>query len=141
MSALEYIHATLALLMDPYSHDINDHQYILQHLQDVVHDSMERKWALVRKWTQFILDAVEKRKLVWSDTQLIQNERVRIAMTGAGVNKNNTGGPSSVANKNGSHTHTQDELTSLQLHSEKSLCIVITDLNQSGGIITFLLLL
>ena len=85
LGPLEYILATLALLMDPESHDKNDHSHIMVHLHDVTRDAMEREWLDVRRWSQYVWDSiVDKGRFEWADTRRIQNERVRLAMTGGG---------------------------------------------------------
>ena len=91
MSPLEYIHAVLTLLMDPASHHIRDHSHIMSHLSDVTHDAMERDWPAVRRWSQYVWDSVEKGRFTWDNTQRIQNERIRIAMTGGGSTTNQGG--------------------------------------------------
>ena len=61
------------------------------HMQDVTGDAMDRPWSAVRRWSQFIWDAIERGDMEWADRQAIQNERMRIAMTardGAGAASN-----------------------------------------------------
>ena len=101
LGTLEYVNATMALLMDKKAYHPADLHHIMAHLQDVTHDAMERAWPAVRKWSQFIWDAVAKGELRWSDHQLIQNHRVMIAFTGP-ANRNRT-------EETGNHTTDQRE--------------------------------
>ena len=84
LSPMEYVHASIKLVNDPRAYDQEDREHIMRHIQHVTHDIMERPWEGVRRWSQFIWDAVEKGQLKWSDTQLIENHRFCIAMTGGG---------------------------------------------------------
>ena len=42
-------------------------------------------------WSQYVWDSIGKGHFSWSDTQRIQNERIRIAMTGGGPRASHTG--------------------------------------------------
>ena len=81
LSPMEYVNAALTLVNDKRACATQDRDYILKHIQDVSHDAMRRPWESVRRWSQHIWDAVERKEMGWSDTQLIQNERVNVAMT------------------------------------------------------------
>ena len=80
LSALEYIHAFVKLVNDHRAYDPAHKDDMLRHLQDVIHDAMDRSWEAVRRWTQQVWDAVERQDLRWGDTQLIQNMRVMSAI-------------------------------------------------------------
>ena len=82
LTQMEYINASLALINDSRAYEPRDRDHILRHIQDVTHDIMDRPWDVVRRWSQRVWDAVERRELSWGDSQLIQNLRVSIAITG-----------------------------------------------------------
>ena len=93
LAPMEYVNATLALIKDTQAYDPADLLGIVDHLQDVTHDVMQRPWPAVRRWSQFIWDGVEKGTFRWNDYQIIQNHRVCIALTAvgaAGTGNNNT---------------------------------------------------
>ena len=81
LTSLEYINALVKLLMDPRAYPTEDQPHILRHLRDVSQDAMERPWVGVRKWSQSVFDDIAGGEFAWSDYQLIQNARVRFAMT------------------------------------------------------------
>ena len=85
LTVIEYTNAMIALLCDSRAFQPTDINNILQHLYQVTLDSMSRPWPAVRKWSQYIWDCVENHKCTWADYTFIQNERVRLAMTGAGT--------------------------------------------------------
>ena len=72
----------MKLIIDPKAATLVDRPHIMRHLRDVTHNAMERPWSAVRKWSQTVFDAVENGDFCWADRQEIQNERIRIAMTG-----------------------------------------------------------
>lgn len=78
---LEYIDATLALLADPRAFDTSDYVDIMYHLRKVTRDSLERSWPSVRRWSQYVWDAVETGEITWADREQIQEERVRLCLT------------------------------------------------------------
>ena len=84
LSPMEYIQATLRLVNDPRACKQEDRDHILLHLQDVTHDIMERPWEGVRRWSQYVWDAVERGEFKWSDAQLILNKRLAMAMMAGG---------------------------------------------------------
>ena len=84
ITPMEYIHAAIKLVNDHRAYQPEDRDHIMRHIQDVVHDAMERPWENVRRWSQYVWDAVEKGEFKWSDSQLIHNSRVCIAMTSGG---------------------------------------------------------
>ena len=90
LSPMEYIHASLALVNDQRAYVQRDRDHILRHIQDVTHDCMERPWDVVRKWSQRVWDAVERKEFSWGDHQLIQNLRVSIAITGCSKSASTT---------------------------------------------------
>lgn len=81
MSAMEYIDATLALLADSRAYDHRDFCDIMFHLRKVSRDALERPWHAVRRWSNFVWDAIEAGDLTWADRDLIQEERVRLCLT------------------------------------------------------------
>ena len=84
LSQMEYINATLMLVNDKRACSSIERDGILRHLQDVTHDVMVRPWENVRRWSQYVWDAVERRELSWADSQQIHNHRVTIAINGSG---------------------------------------------------------
>lgn len=78
----EYIDATLSLLADPRAFHPDDYADIYDHLRKVSRDAMERPWHLVRRWSQYIWDEVESGAIVWADRDIIQQDRVRMCLTG-----------------------------------------------------------
>ena len=81
LAPLEYISAIIALLRDKRAYSPHDHGHIMSHLQDLTHDAAERPWPAVRKWSQQVWNQIERGDIRWSDYQLIQNLRVRMAIT------------------------------------------------------------
>lgn len=81
MSAAEYTDALLALLSDRRAYDPKDFHDIFHHLRKVTRDTLERPWPAVRRWTQYIWDAIEDGSITWSDSDVIQEERVRMCLT------------------------------------------------------------
>lgn len=73
----------LSLLSDRRAFDPKDFYDIFHHLRKVSRDSLERPWAAVRRWTQYIWDSFEDGSITWADSDIIQEERVRICLTGA----------------------------------------------------------
>lgn len=51
-------------------------------------DAIDRPWPAVRRCSQYIWDAVESGALGWDDKEAIQEERVRICLTGNNVASN-----------------------------------------------------
>ena len=90
ISMLEYVNASLALIMDHRAFRPEDREHILAHIQDVTHDAMERPWGETHRWSQHVWDQVEKGNLKWNDHQLIQNQRFRMALSNG--NRGNVGG-------------------------------------------------
>lgn len=82
ITATEYIDAMLALLADTRAFHPDDQQDIFHHLRKVARDILERPWHLVRRWTQYVWDSVEAGSITWADRDIIQEERVRICLTG-----------------------------------------------------------
>ena len=83
LSPMEYVNAAIALVNDNRAYDGGDRGAILRHIQDVTHDIMERPWDVVRRWSQRVWDAVEKKHFTWGDDQHIQNLRASIAISGS----------------------------------------------------------
>lgn len=81
MSLNEYLDAVLALLADRRAYIATDYNDIMDHVRKVVRDALERPWAAVRRWTQFIWDNVETGQITWGDRDIIQDERVRLCLT------------------------------------------------------------
>lgn len=100
VTPLEYVDATLALLSDPRAFDVNDYVDIMFHLRKVTRDSLERPWPSVRRWTQYVWDAVEAGEFTWADREQIQEERVRLCLT-------NPGSVSSITSKQATKTETE----------------------------------
>lgn len=69
------------LLEDKRAYAPEDYPHIIFHLKKVTCDAIERPWVVVRRWSQFIWDAVETGHLRWSDKAIIQEERVRMCLT------------------------------------------------------------
>lgn len=90
ITATEYIDAMLALLADPRAYHPDDYQDIFHHLRKVSRDILERPWCVVRRWTQYVWDLVEAGSISWADRDIIQEERVRICLTGASNQSNNS---------------------------------------------------
>lgn len=87
MTALEYIDAMLALMADPKAYDRAFLHDMSHHLRKVTRDALERPWPAVRRWTHFVWDSIESGAFTWADRAAIQDERVRICLTGtASVN-------------------------------------------------------
>lgn len=82
MTASEYIDATLTLLADTRAYHPDDYQDIFHHIRKVARDTLERPWHAVRRWTQYVWDSVEAGAISWADRDIIQEERVRICLTG-----------------------------------------------------------
>ena len=78
----EYMSAFLALLNKKDAYDPEFYPDMFRHLHHVSVDSMVRPWAHVRKWSQLLFDRIESGGLYWSDRVEIQDERVRLSMTG-----------------------------------------------------------
>lgn len=83
LSAIEYVDATLALLADTRAYDPLDYGHIMSHLRRVTRDAIDRPWPAVRRWSQYIWDAIESGAMTWDDKELIQEERVHICLTSA----------------------------------------------------------
>ena len=49
----------------------------LVHLLDVTEDAVTCTWQSVRHWLCLMFDLVEKGRITWADSQLIQNYRMR----------------------------------------------------------------
>lgn len=81
MTASEYTDAMLTLLSDRRAFDPKDFHDIFHHLRKVTRDSLERPWAAVRRWTQYIWDSIEDGAITWADADVIQEEKVRICLT------------------------------------------------------------
>lgn len=81
LSALEYLNAMIVLLHDTSAYDPNDFAAMFKHVMCVATDALARPWPGVRKWSQYIWDAVDKGRCRWSDAGFIQEERVRISYT------------------------------------------------------------
>lgn len=90
ITALEYVDASLALLADKRAYNSKDLDNIMCHLKNVTRDALERPWPAVRRWSQYIWDCVEEGHIRWADRDSIQQERVRICLTGGGVMLNHT---------------------------------------------------
>lgn len=91
ITATEYMDAALALLADTRAYHPDDFQDIFHHLRKVARDILERPWYSVRRWSQYIFDSVEAGSITWADRDIIQDERVRICLTGVqGQNHNNS---------------------------------------------------
>ena len=84
LSPMVYVNATIRLVNDSRACAAGEREHILRHLQDVTHDVMVRPWENVRRWSQYVWDAVERREIAWDDTQSIHNHRMTIALTGPG---------------------------------------------------------
>lgn len=85
ITSIEYIDATLQLIQDKGACNKADIPHILKHLSCVTTDIMARPWVSVRKWSQHIWDAVEKKKCSWKDYLFIQDERIRLSFTSSGM--------------------------------------------------------
>lgn len=91
MSLNEYVDALLSLLADHRAYHKDDYNDIVHHLTKVVRDALERPWHAVRRWTNFVWDSIESGAFAWADRDVIQDERVRLCMTGMYSNSaNNT---------------------------------------------------
>lgn len=74
LSAIEYVDATLTLLSDNHAYDPLDYEHIMSHLRKVTRDAIDRPWLVVRRWSQYIWDAVESGAIGWDDKEAIQEE-------------------------------------------------------------------
>ena len=84
MNKDEYLTAFLALLKKKAAYDLDDYDYLFAHLHNVSTDGLSRPWRDVLRWSQLMFDKVEARELSWKDRVDMQDERVRISMTGGG---------------------------------------------------------
>lgn len=85
LTVLEYVDATLALLADKKAYRARNTEDIMHHLKNVTRDALERPWPAVRRWTQHMWDCVENGTIKWGNRDTIQQERVRIFLTGGGI--------------------------------------------------------
>ena len=83
LSFAEYVNASIALIRDNRAFNPGDREHILEHIQDVTQDALERPWEGTRKWSQHIRDEVEKGRLAWTDHQSIHNKRCMMAILGS----------------------------------------------------------
>lgn len=85
MTSDEYMYCALALLHEKDTCDPRDRDDILAHIFAVATDILTRPWPAVRRWTQYVWDAVEKGRCKWGDYRYIQDARVRLCyMTAPG---------------------------------------------------------
>lgn len=83
ITSLEYVDATLALLADRRAYENRHFNDIMHHLRKVTRDALERPWPAVRRWSQYVWDSIEAGDMTWADRDQIQEERVRICLTGS----------------------------------------------------------
>lgn len=81
ITAPEYIDAFLSLLGDNRAYDYRDFNDMMFHLRKVSRDALERPWHAVRRWSNFVWDAIEAGDISWADRDIIQDERVRLCLT------------------------------------------------------------
>ena len=82
LSMIEYINASLSLIMDSRAYAPADREYILAHIQDVTQEALDRPWEGVRRWSQHVWDQIDNGAFQWADVQKIQNQRFRILTLG-----------------------------------------------------------
>ena len=75
LRSLEYINALSRLIDHTEGYEPKERAYIMKHLVEVSADAMTRSWPVVRAWSQFIFDEVERKNLKWRHKQQIQNHR------------------------------------------------------------------
>jgi hypothetical protein len=86
MDPMEYITCLVTLIRDGRAeHSEVDRECMLRHLQQVTSDAMVRPWKQVRRWSQLVFDNIERGEYEWIDDNRIEAERIRIALTPAGV--------------------------------------------------------
>ena len=85
MTRMEYINGFVSMLCDPRARADIDFVRQFEHLRDVTEDCVTCTWQSVHQWSCLIFDLVEKGRISWSDSQLIQNYRMRYT-----VRENNT---------------------------------------------------
>ena len=91
ITATEYVNAFIAMLCDYRARDPVDLLNQIKHLHDVTTDILNRPWANVRQWSQFVFDEIEKGELSWGDHSSIQFARCRFSFMGAGAAPNDGG--------------------------------------------------
>lgn len=90
INSYDYLDGFVGLLRDPRATVQDDLPHMLRHLQDVIRDTRDKSWGVVRKWSQGVFDAIEKGEYTWKDYQIIQNERFRTI--GGGPSSSSGGG-------------------------------------------------
>lgn len=101
LSMIEYVNSTLVLLQDSDAFRQEDLPHILAHLTAVTTDAMVRPWGVLRAWSQYIWDCVERGKCLWTSYQFIQDERVRMSFISGTPSGNSASGNTS--HKSGPH--------------------------------------
>ena len=80
MDYVEYFKCYLKMLncQSPPFPIVGDKKYHLEHLEQVAEESEYRSWEVVRKWSHWMLDNVEKGAIKWEDELKVQMNRDRI---------------------------------------------------------------
>ena len=80
MTFNEYLVSFLKMLRHPKTAPYFNHALLLEHLQQIVEDSLIREWSVVRRWSQAMFDKIEKGDHTWEDKSHTQLERIRYAL-------------------------------------------------------------
>ena len=80
MTFNEYVVAYLKMIRDPRAEQGQVIDKHIEHIQQIVQDASVREWAVVRKWSQSIFDAIEGGQLTWQDRREIQIQRLTHAV-------------------------------------------------------------
>ena len=82
MTLPEYLNGYVSMLCDPRARSELEFMDQIAHLRDVTEDAITCTWPSVRRWSCLIFDLVEKGRISWADSQLIQNYRMRNTVRG-----------------------------------------------------------
>ena len=80
MTFNEYLVSFLKMLRHPKAAPYFNHALLLEHLQQVVEDSLIREWSVVRQWSQAMFDEFEPGDHAWENKSHTQLKRIRYAL-------------------------------------------------------------
>ena len=80
MDFTEYVRAYMNMLncKNPPFPILGHVKYHLEHLEQLAEDNKFKRWEVVRKWSYFMFDSVEKGTITWENELKVQLERHRV---------------------------------------------------------------